>query len=197
MKRTVSIDGEPIKRQKHFKKAKSLNKVTPKALKLYVKKAILQQAEKKTFVTYAANQPITTAGAVTVPFVVYLPPISQGGGDGQRVGNRVRVVDQKLKLLLNLFCHIMSALTPVNAPILCRVMIVQSIIRNTDNIGITNILTDFFTTTGATTGFQGNPLDIVLPINDESWKIFYDNTVKLGTTTKRGSSTSNDASRYV
>lgn len=181
MKRTFSQQYNTPKRARASYKPMALHtRVTP-SIRTFVRKAIEKQAEKKHCVTYASNQPITTAAATT-PFGLYLSPvIAQGGGDGQRIGNRIKLLSSHLKIAINLLPY-NATTNPLPPPLYVRVMVVTFIRQNTNLASVTDADTALFEVNSGTVGCQGTVLDTTLPINDQSYKVWYDKVVKLGST---------------
>lgn len=175
----VSDMSMPVKRKRTVSKATGLTGPVSAKIRSAVRKAIVGAAEKKNFVAYAANQSITTAAA-TFPFGVYLTPqIGQGGGDGQRIANRVKVLSSNLRLCVNLLPY-NATTNPLPVPLLVRILIVGYKKANQGVVASTDLSTAIWEVNSGVTGFQGNPLDITFKVNDQSYTTFYDTVIKLG-----------------
>lgn len=91
-----------------------------------IERAISRRLENKEYVDYASNSTVTMAGSTipTAPTAVYLlPKLSQGLGQGARIGNEVHVRSGKVKLLMN--C-IGTQNTVVGVPFKIRVWLLSS-----------------------------------------------------------------------
>lgn len=169
------------KRKRTYNKPKGLTGPVTAKIRSAVRKAIVGQAEKKCFVTYAANQSIVTAASST-PFGVCLTPqIGQGGGDGQRIGNKVKILSSNLKLCVNLLPY-NATTNPLPMPLLVRILIVGYKKANQQLMNGTDANAALWEVNSGAAGPQGNPLDITLQVNDQSYATYYDTVIKLGAT---------------
>lgn len=171
-----------IKRKRSTYKPTGVTTTVTKKIKAAVKRSLTAMAEKKRFVLYAANQTIRTGAGAVLPFTAFISPeISQGGGDGQRIGNKVKVVKQNINLMVNLLPY-NATTNPLPAPVWIRVLLLGSRKINTNNIASTDIATNLFNVTSGTVALQGTPLDLCFSINPESWHVYHDEVFKLGVT---------------
>jgi len=167
-----------------WKKTKRTQKMCPtqieQSVKTYVKKAISRAAEKKVFIQFGANQSIQAA-AGTNPIAQYiLPQIGQGSSNSTRVGNRIKITSGYVRGFCNLL-PFNAVSNPNPLPLKVKVWLCSNRKINSNNIASTNIANDFFEINGATTGFQGNMLDMVLSENKDVWQIWDSITLSLGT----------------
>jgi len=167
--------------KKKFKKySKMSSKQISDSVKTYVKKAISNAAEKKVFIQFGANQSIQAA-AGTNPIAQYiLPQIGQGSSNSTRVGNKIKITSGYVRGYCNLLPF--NAITNPNPlPLKVKIWLCSNRKINSNNIASTNIANDFFEINGATTGFQGNMLDMVLSENQDMWQVWDTYTLSLGT----------------
>lgn len=143
LKRTVTVESDaPVKRHKSVFKKTSVSNINKK-VKALVKKTLQQAAEKKKFIYYAANQGIPSGGAGVYPFTASVTPSpAQGPDDGERIGNKIRIVDGWLRGFVNLrpYDVITNAGLP---PLWVRILVVSYKKEHGSSIGQTNLLTDF------------------------------------------------------
>lgn len=183
LKRSYSVPYVPYnnKRSKTLNKPTGLTGPVTAKIRSMVRKTIAGEAEKKSYIVYAANQSIITSSA-TSPFAVFLAPqVAQGGGDGQRIGNKIKVLKQSLRICINLLPY-NAVSNPLPPPLLIRILIVGYKKANVNAIGTTDASTALFEVNAGVTGPQGNPLDITLSVNDQSFTTYYDRVIKLGAT---------------
>jgi hypothetical protein len=182
------VDSEPQryvpapKRRRSYNKPTGLTSAVSKKIRAVVKKSIMSEAEKKRFVLYASNQSCPTGSSGVTPLCVYIAPeLNQGGGDGQRIGNKVKVTKSTLRLMVNLRPYNVTT-NPLPPPVWVRVLIVSFKKGNTNNIANTDLSTNLFSVTSGSVPFQGTPLDICFGVNPESWNVYHDTVFKLGAT---------------
>lgn len=157
---------------------KSKTKTSAKGSK-QVKLVRLVRSEERLYITYGANQSLVTSVSAIPAYINLCPSIANGGGQPGRIGNRINMTGGKLRLSMNLLPY--NATTNPNAPpIYLRCLVVSSKSANTSNLGSTSVGSDLFMSTGTVVGPQNNVLDIVLPINRESWTVYHDSVRKLG-----------------
>lgn len=144
-----------------------------------IERAISRRLENKEYVDYASNSTVTMAGSTipTAPTAVYLlPKLSQGLGQGARIGNEVHVRSGKVKLLMN--C-IGTQNTVVGVPFKIRVWLLSSKSDNTDVFSSTAHV-KFFNVGSGSVGFQSTPLDLLLPVNTTEYTVYMDKIFTLG-----------------
>lgn len=142
-----------------------------------VNRILSKRIEGKHYNDYGANQSIIVCNAANPPSTRnLLPVLSQGLGQGNRIGNAVRVRSSKLVVFVN----VTSAASDIAAtPTMIRVWIVSSKILNT-NAPASLQFTDFFQLGSSNSGFQGNMLDMLFPVNTDNWTVYMDKTIKVG-----------------
>jgi len=151
------------------------------AVKTYVKKALHAAAENKVWISYAANQTITTASASNPTALGLCPQPAQGTSQFQRVGAKIKVVKAFIRGHVNLIPF--SATTnPEVGPLYVKMWLCKNKTANVGAISGTNCSTNFFDSATGTTGFQGNMLDLELTNNKDDWIIFKTKTFELNTT---------------
>lgn len=152
-----------------------------KGVKMYVKKAIASNSENKVYVDYGANQSILSASGTNPVYKSLIPPLSQGVGHGQRIGNEVKIKSAYIKGYVNLLPY-NSVINPFYAPQMVKIWICSNKKIQTGDITQTSIATNFFELTGGTAGFQSNTLDLCFSPNKEYWTIYATKTFELGLT---------------
>lgn len=152
-------------------KKKPLKKVT----KADVNRAISRRLENKVTVDFAANQTIVPADAGFSPTHRYLLPIiTQGLGQGGRIGNSIHIRSGKICMFINLNS---TSLLNINSPLMVRVWLVS---YKEANNNAAPSFTTFFQTGNATVGFQKTMLDMILPVNKDQFVVYFDKTYKIG-----------------
>jgi hypothetical protein len=154
LKRSVTLDGpQSGKRVKTSHKTQGLTTPMYKRITSLVERKDLALQEKKRWILYAANQPIAVSnGGAVFPFQSCLTPqISQGTGDGLRIGNKVKVLSGELKICVNLLPY-NATTNPLPTPLWCRILVMDYKKQKTNNIANTDIQTALFTVNSGTVG---------------------------------------------
>lgn len=163
---------------KYAKKTYKPRKTTKKTktvsdtVKAYVKKAIHVQAENKIASNYKdSNLPLipygnSTALGITLTTIVPLQDalnLSQGAGQGDRIGNSIRPRSFMLR------GHIIAASTEnADSPILARMVI----FKRKQDIEIPTDLSDLFQSGNTSVAPTNLPTDMYLPLNKEDYIIY-------------------------
>jgi len=152
-------------------KKKPFKKIT----KEDINRAISRRLENKVTCDFASNQTINPAAVGSPPTTRYLLPIlGQGLGQGNRIGNQIHVRSGKLCLFIN--CNRHSG-NMINSPLMVRVWVLSYKLVNSNTVPA---FTSFFQTGSGTAGFQENMLDMLLPVNKDSFTVYFDQTYKIG-----------------
>jgi hypothetical protein len=163
------------------KRAKYIVSVPP-AVRQYIKKEIHRNIENKEYTSYAINQTVSTAlTGVQVPFQInLLPELGVGTGPGNRLGSQVQPVYGEVKGFVNLLPFNEVTNPFLNIYVKLYLIKWKQQTNQGANIGDSN-LDDFFQSGPNTTvGFQGNMLDMLLPVNSEEFICYSTKTIKLG-----------------
>lgn len=179
----VSSESGSSKRAKSTQKTMGLTTPMYKRVNALVKKRSMDLLEKKKWILYAANQPIAVSnGGAVFPFQSCLTPqVTQGTGDGLRIGNKLKVLSADLNICVNLLPY-NATTNPLPTPIWARILVMDYKKQKTNNIANTDIQTALFTVNAGTVGPQGTPLDMTLEVNNESWSVYHDEVFRLGST---------------
>lgn len=185
--------GRKLRYRKRYRKV-------PKGVKKYVKRAIHRNIENKILVSYLANQSITTADSdYQVASINLLPPIPKGSDQGERLGIRIKPMVNSIRGYINLKPH--NSLTNPYTPVKVRLMVVSYKLQNRDSVALS--LSDFariFEAGNNTVPFQGNMLDMVLPVNKSDWIVYENRVISVGSTSGsssvQGSGVIYDTSRF-
>lgn len=190
---SVKMSSRPLKRKltetgySHAKKAKVAVRAMPAKLSSYrglakiVRKEIKRTAEKKVWIDFSANVPLSTAvGGVPVNKNL-LPTLSQGTSNSNRVGNEITVVSGMTRGYVNILPYSITT-NPLSTPTMVKMWLCYSKKLATTNLGNTDIATAFFDTNAGSAGFQGNMLDMILTANKDNWVILQERAVELGAT---------------
>lgn len=150
------------------------------ATKKYVKSAIHRNIENKHFTDYGANQSINVAlvGAVQPTVLNFFPSLSEGAENGERLGNKVRMVGNFLNMYINILPY--NAGTNTKYPLNVRCWIVKYKELNANATFALSDWNSFFTLGNSNLGFQGNMLDMILPVNKNKWIVYEERSFKLG-----------------
>jgi len=151
-----------------------------------VREEIQNAAERKIWISYAANVNINTATNVVPSWINLVPILSQGQGNSQRIGNEVRVVKGEVNLVINILPY-NNITNTLSTPVRGRIWLCYPRKYVTTNLGSTNIAADFFEVNNGNVGFQGNMLDMVLTPNKDSWAILEERIFDLGATSATSS----------
>lgn len=151
------------------------------SIRKYVKKEVHRNIENKEKLNFAANQTIITSDATTCTYPL-LMNIIQGTQDDNRIGNQIRTVKGVIKLALNLLPY--DAITNPNpVPVWVRIWVVRDL-RNAGQLSTMDITAynNFYRGNGSGVSMQGNPLDTVLEVNKDYFRVLYSKVIKLGVT---------------
>lgn len=169
------------KKRVYRKRPQRTTRVTPN-LKRYVKKEIHRNIENKEYTSYAINQPITIgiSGSV-VPFQInLLPEIAQGTGVSNRIGDAIQPVYGIIRGQVNLL-PFNEVTNPFNNVVVKMFLVKWKSQTNPGaTIGDTNLNNFFQAGPNDSVGFQGNMLDMMLPINASEWTLYATRKFKLG-----------------
>lgn len=172
--------GRKVVRRRYVKKTR-----VPRSFAAKVKKVIHRMAENKILSQSANNQTLAAPNSVTVvPFLNLLPALQQGTGQGQRVGNQVRLTKNILKG--HIWLRDYSATTnPQVAPIAVKLFIVSWKYANVGSGLQPTAISDwstFFQAGSSTSGFTGNLLDMERSVNSDVWTVHATRSFMLSTT---------------
>ena len=153
-------------------------------VKKYVKRAIHANIENKRVVQYSANISIPTAlaGSVSPTYTYLLPNVSLGTAQHQRIGSEIKVMKGIIKGRVNLNAYNATSNTMV-APVFLKIWILSmkdNYAGTAASIVSSNINSSFFDYGSTSTGFQGNPLDLMGVVNTQEWTVYQTKIIKLG-----------------
>lgn len=173
---------------------------SPKVSALYLSRLIdnrlIQRAEKKEFINYGANQSLVCAsGGLTPAYINLMPALVQGTGASQRIGNEVKVVNGWFRLAINLLPY-NAVSNPNPGPLYAKVWILYPVAQQFTTLsGLTpSIASTMFKIGNGNTGPQGNMLDMVLPVNDNLWKVLQVQQKRIGVTNTNATGPASTAS---
>jgi hypothetical protein len=186
MKRSYVSDSTTMpmyKKSKKSQKYTGLSSEINKKISATVKRSLISVAERKLWLTYAANQPIPTGQGGFYCFNANIAPlIAQGTGDGQRIGNKVRVISSNIQGFVNLLPYSAPTSNIATPPLWLRIMLVAYRKQQTGTFTATDFTGAFLDVGTGVVPLQGNILDMTLPINKESWIVLNEDMCKLGVT---------------
>jgi len=155
------------------------------AVKQYVKRYIHGQTENKIWVSYAANQAITTASGSYPTALSLVPQVAQGTTQFTRIGNKIKVVKGFIRGHVNLLPYNATS-NPWIGPLYVKMWLCKYKKVNSGTVADTNIDGFFFDSASGGTGFQGNMLDMELTNNKDSWIVYKTKTFELNQTATIG-----------
>lgn len=145
---------------------------------LTARREIKKMAEKKVVQDYQAAQTINTCVGTTNLFFRDMMPtvagtgMSQGTGSAQRIGNKIRVVFGSLKCYVSLKSWVIDTNPQVSdGPILLKFWLVSFRQKNAVGGAVAADFNDFFQLNNAAVEFQGDVLDMELPVNQDKFKV--------------------------
>lgn len=152
-----------------------------KKVKSYVKRAIHRNIENKEIISYTSNQTCKTWGSGINGFSLpLLQTIVQGTADQNRIGNQIRVVSGIIKGQVNLKPYDGST-NPYPMPVWVKMYIFRDL-SQTQQQSTFNLGGNCFKGNGTYLPFQGNCLDLDLPVNDTQLRLLASKTFRLGST---------------
>lgn len=193
----------PYKRTNRSMRSKRLGRrmarrstTVPKKVKSYVKRAIHARLENKIKSTASVNNTIFTANSVG-PGDIVTPnayncyyQIPKGTEQADRVGTQVTPISNTIRMYFNvkpIQTQAGVALVP-SYPVMVRVFLVRNKVSNSDNLATpgNTFFNNFFQQGNTTVGFQGNMLDMLLPVNKEKWHLYEQRIFRLGLPSNTG-----------
>lgn len=158
--------------------------VTP-AVKKYVKRTLHNNIENKQWINPTLNQSVATATTGVPPaFTNLIPVLSQGVQQSNCVGNEIKPVKAVIKGRINLLPY--NATSNPYAPVMVKMWLVSYKTYSSNLFSSTNY-DNFFQQNNSTAAFQGNLLDLDLPVNKDLFTIYSSRTFELGVTAQSGS----------
>lgn len=120
--------------------------------------------------------------------------ISQGTGQGDRLGNKIKIVDAKLRFCLLPIEY--NGTTNQPLPVIIRTMFIydKRFPTQTPTPGASG---DFFQNGNSSAGFLGTLEDITRPINTDRWAVFHVRDYKVGWSTMSGMTGANSNIAYA
>lgn len=175
------------------RKSKKISSKSSKSFKKKVLAVIHRQAENKVYIAYGANNSITTVVGATPTNINLVPPITQGVGHSQRVGDNVNIRYARVHGHINILPY-NSISNPTVGPLYVKLWLFSvKNFKNSDNLSTSTINTNFFETNSGSTGMQGNMLDIELSINKQNFTVYATKTYLLSSGPTQGSTYYNSA----
>lgn len=173
------------RKSRFAKRSRPVRKVS-KSVRRYVKKAIHRSIENKEIIDYWSNQTLSTLSSGTNSggsCRQLLPLPAQGTQENQRVGNQIRVVSGVIKGHINIKPYDV-ALNPLGTPLLGKIWLFRDLTHAgtqfITNGSYTSYFDDFFKGNNTTLPFQGLPIDMDLPINQDHFRLIKTKTFKIG-----------------
>lgn len=151
-----------------------------KGVKAYVKKAIHRNIENKEIVKYSANTACVVASTLTDPFNFnLLSNLNTGDGQGNRTGVEIKPMpSSQMKITFNLLPY--NSETNPYGNIWVRVWVASYKIEHVNSAAMSGVFGQFFEEGSSTIGFNGNMLDMMLPVNKNEWTVYMDRKFQLG-----------------
>lgn len=174
-------------KKRSYKGKRSVRKVskTSRSFATKVKKVIHRMAENKVLNQSSALTHVVACDGSTnnTAFLNLLPALQQGSGQGQRIGNQVRLVKNTIKG--HIWLRDYSATTnPLVAPVYVKMWVVSWKYSNTGSGLQPTARSDFdtfFQSGSATSNFTGNLLDMERSVNSDVWTVHKTKSFMLST----------------
>lgn len=159
-------------RKKRTPKPKMDTAVAKTVITKAVKEYMARQMETKTYLTTVFQTGLTPAlASVNTPYCLnLLPYISQGTGEGSRIGNTI--IQKRGYINLQVSLNTAAAVTRTALPVGLKWWIVRNKQQNinTGSIGVSTF-NSFFQGNGSSSGFGQTVSDFVLPENRDLWQV--------------------------
>lgn len=193
LSRKLNVRKRRVTKSKSLVAKKAVKSLSNKIFAQKVMKVIHRKAENKVWIFYAANQPISCATSTTPTGFSLIPPITQGVGHSQRIGDSVNVVSAKIQGYVNLLPY-NATTNPTVGPTFVKIWVLSvKNMQNTGTLNSTTLSSNFFETNNASVGFQGNVLDTVLTVNKQNFTVYATKTILLSSGATQGSTYYNSA----
>lgn len=182
----------PVRRRKYAKKAKgvrSISKPLRRAMTQVAKKVISRRAEDKMVGAYVEHDTFHNSSISSADCKPVMQQISQGTDSRQRLGDRITPKSIRVKGLLSL--NSVSA-PNTEADIWARVMILtqkdiktgSEVLANGVDVG--TLLKPGFGATALEIPFNGNTGELMVPVNTDKFRVYYDKLIKFSQRTETG-----------
>jgi len=155
-----------------------------KPLRAAIAKVIAGNEEKKVNNYYSTGNSIqgVAGGGWAVSSIPICPnsvgfQIPQGTGQGQRIGNQIKVKKGILKVIWQANPYDLST-NPTPAPFQVRMLLFKD--KLDAQAQPTNISTELFQSSSTSIGPLNDLVDMLLPINKDRYHVYYDRVVKVG-----------------
>jgi len=155
-----------------------------KPLKIAIERVITRNEEKKTNNFYSNGnsiQGVAGGGWSTSPIPICPNStgfqIPQGTGQGQRIGNQIKVKKMILKVILQANPYNLTT-NPTPQPFQCRMILMKDKLGPTSTP--TNLTTELFNSSSTSIGPTNDLVDMLLPINKDRYQIYFDEVIKVG-----------------
>lgn len=172
---------------------KAIKSASNKVFAKKVLKVLHRTAENKSYNNYASNQTIITA-VNNIPANINLcPPITQGTGQNNRIGNKVNIVKAFINGYVNLLPY-NATNNPTVGPLYVKMWLFSvKDMKNSTTLSSTQIGTNFFEVGSSSAGFQGNVLDMCFQPNSQLVTVYSTKTVLLSSGATQGATYYNSA----
>lgn len=165
-----------------------------KSLRSAIRKVVVKQEEKKMFVSTGSATLTYSSGTSTPVFPTLVPAISQGAGQGQRIGNQVKITSNLVNLQFT-----QAGTLNTDSPSLIRVMIISTKNAPTTTPTLTGLFQNGNTSVDPVAGISDYN-DFIRKVNRDVYMVAYDKVIKVGSansTVSYASNLNNDFHNYV
>lgn len=143
-----------------------------------VKRIINKGSETKMISRIVENNVLHNSAMSAADVVPILPQIQQGTDDGRRIGDSVKPISLRVSGVISMNRNA----TDTNKVLLVRVLIVASkLAKNPNAFGSLTVSTMFKPNYGGPSqqSFDGNLSDLSMPVNTDSYRVYYDKVHRI------------------
>ena len=174
---------KPVKRvykKKRYMKPKGKMSFVPQSIKTYVQRSIGRNEETKTqsFSAQTSLLSYTGTNLRTLDFNSVINLVTQGAGEGQRIGNKIKVTDLTIKGWLSVGSTFYTSVL-TTGPVIVK-MFIGRLKQALSNPDLSTLYARLYQAGNTSSSPQNNYFDVLRIINKDLFSVYNTRTYKLG-----------------
>lgn len=174
---------KPVKRvykKKRYMKPKGKMSVVPQSIKTYVQRSIGRNEETKlqSFSAQTSLLSYTGTNLRTLDFNSVVNLVTQGAGEGQRIGNKIKVTDLTIRGWLSVGSSFQTSVV-TTGPVIVK-MFIGRLKQALTNPDLSTLYARLFQAGNTSSSPQNNYFDALRIINKDLYSVYNTRTYKLG-----------------
>lgn len=181
--------GSKMYKKKRLLKPKAKKAVVPKSIKAYVQQSISKNEEIKvqSFSAQTSLLSYTGTNLRTLDFNSVISLITQGTGEGQRIGNKVQIKDLTIKGWLSVGSTFYASVV-ATGPVIVK-MFIGRLKQALTNPDVSTLYSRLYQAGNTSSSPQNNYFDVLRIINKDLFSVYNTRTYKLGVSGNMAAST--------